>query len=132
MTRPCPGLLLLPRQLLLIVPILIGLGSCCDKTIESVEKSPSGNIVAVVAYQNCGVLSAGTSVVLRAAKRYFWSQDAVVLGAEGRHIITVLWKDEHTLGIYLPHSLRERDFVDQKIAQRNENVRGVHIVYHQL
>ena len=119
-------------RLLLTIPLLFGCAACCDDKTEAAETSPLGHTIAVVTYRNCGVLSAGTSVVLRAAKRHFWSKDAVVLGAEGRHTVTVLWKDENTLAVYLPNSLRERDFADQKIARRNEDVNGIHIEYHQL
>jgi hypothetical protein len=119
-------------QLLLAGSVLLVCASCCEDKTESAETSPSGRTVAMVRYQNCGVLSAGTSVVLRPAKRRFWSKDALVLGADGRHMVTVLWKDEHTLDVYLPNSLRERDFADRKIAHKNEDVSGVHIEFHQL
>ncbi len=117
---------------LLVAGSLLVCASCCKEKTESAVASPSGRTVAVVTYRNCGVLSAGTSVVLRAAKRHFWSKDALVLGAEGRHLVTVLWKDHHTLEVYLPNSLRERDFTDQRIAHKNDDVGGVHIEFHWL
>ena len=119
-------------RLLFAGSVLLVCASCCEDKTESAEVSPSGRTIAVVTYRNCGVLSAATSVVLRAAKRHFWSKDYLVLGAEGRHLVTVLWKDDHTLDVYLPNSLRERDFADRKIAHKNESVSGVHIEFHQL
>ena len=45
-----------------------------------------------------------------------------------------LWpnKCERTLQVYLPRSARERDFVDQKIVNRHEEVDGVHIEFTEL
>ena len=119
-------------RLLLVCISCTACASCCDSRVESEEPSPSGRMIAKVTYQNCGALSDGTSVRLRAAKRHWWSKDGLVVGASGRHAITVLWKDEKTLRVYLPMSLRERDFVDQKIARRSNDVNGIHIDYRQL
>ena len=117
-------------RVLLAGSLVLICASCCEDKTESAETSPSGGTIAVVTYQNCGVLSASTSVLLRTAKRHFWSTDAVVLAAEGRHLVTVYWKDDHTLDVYLPNSLRERDFADRKMAHKNEDVRRVHIEFH--
>src|SRR4029453_14969714 len=80
--------------LLLVCISCTACASCCDSRVESEEPSPSGRMIAKVTYQNCGALRAGTSVSLRASKRHWWSKDGLVVGASGRHAITVLWKDE--------------------------------------
>jgi hypothetical protein len=50
----------------------------------------------------------------------------------GSHAIGVTWRDARTLLVYLPSSARERDFADQKVVNRHEEVEGIHIEYTQL
>jgi hypothetical protein len=108
------------------------LSSCCDHVVDAQERSPGGDKLAVVTVTNCGASSDyNTAITLRDAKFGFSLKDRLVLSVEGRHPVTVVWRDSRTLVVDLPSSARERDFADRKIVHRNSEVDGIHIEYHQ-
>lgn len=105
--------------------------SCCKDSVREEERSPSGEWIARVTYADCGVLADGTAVTLRRARSWF-GRDKVVVGLEGSHSVGITWRDPRTLRVFLPGSARQRDFADQKVFNRHEEVEGVHIEYTQL
>ena len=91
-----------------------------------------GEWVALVTVTDCGAFSDyATAVALRRTRGWF-ARDKVVVGLIGSHSVDIAWRDAHTLHVYLPGSARERDFVDRKVVNRNEEVDGVHIEYSHL
>jgi hypothetical protein len=54
-----------------------------------------------------------------------------VISVKGRHDITVSWRDAYTLVVSLPASTIPRDFVEEKIDVKKDQVAGVHIEYDQ-
>jgi hypothetical protein len=105
--------------------------SCCKNSVREQERSPSGEWIARVTYADCGVLADGTAVTLRRARSWF-ARDKVVVGLDGSHSVGITWRDARTLRVFLPESARERNFADQKIVNRHEDVEGIHIEYTQL
>ncbi len=115
---------------LLVVGLLSG--SCCKHSVREQERSPSGEWIALVTVTDCGALSDyGTGVTLRRTRGWF-ARDKVVVGVIGSQSVGITWRDADTLHVYLPSSAKERDFVDQKVVNRHEEVDGVHIEYTQL
>ncbi len=107
-------------------------GSCCKHLVREQERSPSGQWVALVTVTDCGALSDyGTGVTLRRTRGWL-AREKVVVGMIGSHSVGITWRDARTLHVYLPSSAKERDFVDQKVVNRPEEVDGVHIEYTQL
>ena len=96
------------------------------------QRSPSGEWVAVVTVTDCGAFSNYATAVTLRRTRGWDTRDKVVVGLIGSHSVGLTWRDAGTLRVYLPISARERDFVDQKIVNRHEEVDGVHIEYTQL
>ena len=86
----------------------------------------------MVTVENCGALADYETVVsLRRAQHWFRLRDQSVLAVKGRHDITVVWRDDRTLVVTLPASTIPRDFVEQKIDEKKDEVAGVHIEYKQ-
>jgi hypothetical protein len=102
------------------------LSSCCRDHVIQEQRSPSGQKVATVSYRDCGVLSDGTAVLLRSAR---WSRAKVVVSAEGHHVFSAFWEDEHTLRVYVPETARAGGFANPQIVQQHEEVDGTHIEY---
>jgi len=114
-----------------LVASVLGFG-CCEESLRSEQRSPSGEWLALVTVSDCGALADyGTAVSLRRAHRWFPGKDQIVVAIEGRHTITVAWRDDHTLIVTLPPSAIPRDFADKKIDTKNDEVAGVHIEYDQ-
>ena len=114
--------------------LLLGLlcASCCEHSVGEQQRSPSGDWIAVVTVTDCGAVSDyATGVTLRRTRGWF-SRNRVVVGLIGSHSVGLEWRDTRTLHVYLPSSARERDFVDQKVVNRHEEVDGVRIEYSQL
>lgn len=114
--------------------LLLGLlaTSCCKHSVLEQDRSPSGEWVALVTATDCGALSDyGTGVTLRRTRGWL-TRDKLVVGVIGSHSVGLEWRDARTLRVYLPDSTRERDFVDQKVVNRHQEVDGVHIEYTQL
>jgi hypothetical protein len=95
---------------------------CCEESLRSEQRSPSGAWLVIVNISDCGVLGGdyGTAVSLR-ARHWFRGKDQLVIAVEGKHDITVAWRDDHTLVVNLPTST--------KIDVKNDIVAGVHIEY---
>jgi hypothetical protein len=107
-------------------------GACCKHSVREEARSPSGDWTALVIVTDCGAISDyGTGVTLRRTRGWF-ARDKVVVGVIGSHSVGITWRDVRTLHVYLPGSAKERDFVDQKIVNRHDEVDGVHIEYTQL
>ena len=106
--------------------------ACCEDTRRVEQRSPSGEWLALVTVSNCGALADyGTIVSLRRTRHWFRGQDQLVISVEGRHDITVVWRDDHTLLVTLPTSSVPRDFADRKVDVKKDEVAGVHIIYEQ-
>jgi hypothetical protein len=87
---------------------------------------------ALVTVTDCGAFSDySTGVTLRRTRGWL-ARDKVVVGLIGSHSVNLEWRDAHTLHVCLPSSARERDFVDQKVVNRDDEVEGVRIDYSQL
>ena len=107
-------------------------GACCDDSLHAKQRSPSGEWLALVTTSDCGALADyGTVVCLRHARHWFRGRDQLVISVKGRHNITFSWRDDHTLVVSLPASTIPRDFVDEKIDVKKDQVAGVHIEYDQ-
>jgi len=114
--------------------ILFGLlaASRCQHSVGEQARSPSGEWLAVVTVTDCGALSDYSTAVTLRRTRGWLAGDKVVVGLIGRHSVGLEWRDTRTLHVHLPGSARERDFVDQKVVNRHEEVDGVRIEYSQL
>jgi hypothetical protein len=105
---------------------------CCQRSVGEKERSPTGEWIALVTVTVCGDFSDYATAVTLRRTRGWVARDKVVVGLIGSHSVGITWRDAHTLHVYLPSSARERDFVDQKVVNRHEEVDGVHIEYSHL
>ena len=114
------------RMLIILLASIVA--SCCREKVEQTERSPSGDKVAVVVDQNCGVLSDGTSVRLRDARST--RDDLVVSGSRGRGF-TVLWKDNDTLQVFMitESGAARSTLFGSEIHHKSEDVNGTRIDY---
>ncbi len=106
---------------------------CCEHQIESEQTSPSRTHIAAVSVTNCGALSSyDTAVYLRPAGESFSANHSSAIGLRGRHSISILWKNDDTLIVYLPKSAVEASFADPVIVSKKDRVDGVAIEYRSL
>lgn len=115
-----------------VLAVALVCGSCCQRSVGEREGSSTGEWVALVTVTECGAFSDYATAVTLRRTRSWLARNKVVVGLVGRHSVGITWPDAHTLHVYLPSSARERDFVEQKVVNRHEEVDGIRIEYSQL